>query len=240
MEEEPVPGRCGCASDHCGCYIVAGQGARVDGTGSRTNPLVISLDAPAVEDGGEPAPVVAHVPGEITMWGGLTAPDGALLCNGAAVSRAVYSDVFAVLGTSYGAGDGETTFNLPNLVGKFPMGVSGSELRGATGGSAAVTLTVGNLPAHTHAIDHDHASFTTASGGGHVHGHAQFHGNNDGISNQVTKDGSTTEAVANPADGLHTHDVNVPAYTGASGSTGSGTAVNTRPPFVAVNFIIWT
>lgn len=52
--------------------------------------------------------------GTIELWGGSTAPDGYLLCNGGAVSRSLYADLFAVIGTTYGAGDGSTTFNLPN------------------------------------------------------------------------------------------------------------------------------
>lgn len=52
--------------------------------------------------------------GTIEMWGGSTAPDGYLLCNGGTISRTLYKDLFAVIGTTYGAGDGSTTFKLPN------------------------------------------------------------------------------------------------------------------------------
>lgn len=59
--------------------------------------------------------VYADAPvGAIIPYGGSTAPAGWLLCNGAAVSRTTYSDLFAVIGTKYGAGDGTTTFNLPD------------------------------------------------------------------------------------------------------------------------------
>lgn len=58
--------------------------------------------------------------GTIQAWGGNTAPDGWLLCDGSAISRTLYADLFAVIGTSYGAGNGSTTFNLPN--GKVAIG----------------------------------------------------------------------------------------------------------------------
>lgn len=53
--------------------------------------------------------------GMVIPYGGTTAPDGFLICNGGAISRTTYKDLFSVIGTTYGAGDGSTTFNLPNL-----------------------------------------------------------------------------------------------------------------------------
>jgi len=80
--------------------------------------------------------------GVVQMWAGSTTrPTGWLLCDGAAVSRTTYANLFATLGTSYGAGDGATTFNLPNLVSKFPRGASTS---GATGGSDTHAHTLSN------------------------------------------------------------------------------------------------
>lgn len=55
--------------------------------------------------------------GTIQGWGSATPPDGWLLCDGSAVSRTLYAELFAAIGTTYGAGDGSTTFNIPNLVG---------------------------------------------------------------------------------------------------------------------------
>lgn len=60
--------------------------------------------------------------GAITAFGGGTAPSGYLECNGAAVSRTTYSGLFAVIGENWGQGDNVTTFNLPDLRGKFPRG----------------------------------------------------------------------------------------------------------------------
>lgn len=62
------------------------------------------------------------VTGMIVMYGRATPPTGFLLCNGQAVSRTTYADLFAVLGTSYGVGDGSTTFNVPDLRSSFPVG----------------------------------------------------------------------------------------------------------------------
>ena len=55
--------------------------------------------------------------GTIQAFGGSTAPDGWLFCDGSAISRTLYADLFAVIGTTYGSGDGTTTFNLPNFIG---------------------------------------------------------------------------------------------------------------------------
>lgn len=73
--------------------------------------------------------------GSVTMFGAAAAPTGWLLCNGAAVSRATYAGLFAVVGTAYGVGDGSTTFNVPNMAAKFP--VQGAP--GAAGGAATHT-----------------------------------------------------------------------------------------------------
>lgn len=60
--------------------------------------------------------------GSIILWAGTTAPDGYLICDGSAVSRTLYSDLFNSIGVTYGAGDGATTFNLPNFTNRFPEG----------------------------------------------------------------------------------------------------------------------
>lgn len=64
--------------------------------------------------------------GSITAYAGDTVPYGWLLCDGSAVSRADYSALFSAIGTKYGAGDGSTTFNLPNLTGRFVEGGTAS------------------------------------------------------------------------------------------------------------------
>ena len=62
--------------------------------------------------------------GSYIQFAGSQAPDGFLVCNGGAISRTTYSQLFAVIGTTYGSGDGSTTFNLPNLTDRFLQGSS--------------------------------------------------------------------------------------------------------------------
>ena len=64
--------------------------------------------------------------GAIKPWGKATAPDGYLLCDGTAVSRTTYVDLFGILSTTYGVGNGSTTFNVPDLQGKTPQGYDGN------------------------------------------------------------------------------------------------------------------
>lgn len=83
--------------------------------------------------------------GSILPYAGGTAPDGWLLCDGSQVNRVDYKALFDVIGTTYGIGDGSTTYNLPDLRGRFPLGKAaagtGSTL-GGTGGSLDHTHTV--------------------------------------------------------------------------------------------------
>jgi len=83
--------------------------------------------------------------GTIKPWGKATAPSGYLLCDGTAVSRTTYAELFTVLSTTYGAGNGSTTFNVPQLQGKTPQGYDGNTYNlAATGGANTVTVAVTN------------------------------------------------------------------------------------------------
>lgn len=137
-------------------------------------------------------------------------PPGYLPCYGQAVSRTTYAGLFAAIGTTYGAGDGSTTFNLPDargraVAGKDDMGgaaanrltasggVTGSTL-GAVGGAETHTLTVAQMPQHSHAVTdpgHSHAAsfrLGTAAGGlSYAYG-----GTTDNASQAVTVNGNTT------------------------------------------------
>ena len=90
--------------------------------------------------------------GSITMYGAATAPTGWLLCDGSAVSRTTYADLFAVIGTRFGAGNGSTTFNLPDLRNRFVVGAGTSYNNNDTGGEATHVLTIDEMPSHSHSI----------------------------------------------------------------------------------------
>lgn len=181
-------------------------------------------------------------------FAGVDAPQGWLLCNGSAVSRTVYADLFAVVGTAYGAGDGTTTFNLPDLRGRVPVGLDAGQVefdvRGEAGGAKTHTLAAAELPSHTHSINHDHASVSTSSAGAHTHGPG------GGVTNFVGLEGQGnaglqfatggTRFTATASAGGHSHTVDLPVFSGTSGSAGSGSAHNNLQPYLVVNYLIKT
>ncbi len=108
-------------------------------------------------------PVAVLPVGSVTPYAGSTAPSGWALCYGQAISRETYADLFEAIGTTYGSGDGSTTFNLPDLRGRTPAGLDnmgGSSANRVTdakadtlGGAIGVethTLTASEIPAHNH------------------------------------------------------------------------------------------
>ena len=116
--------------------------------------------------------------GAIKPWTKAAAPAGYLLCNGAAVSRSTYAELFAVIASTYGGGDGSTTFNVPQLQGKMPQGYDGNTYNLAgTGGANTVTVAVTNNQAATNATNQavtvtgsiSNTSLTTAQLASHIH-----------------------------------------------------------------------
>lgn len=98
-----------------------------------------------------------YVVGIILPFGGSSAPAGFLLCDGTAVSRTTYADLFAAIGTTWGVGDGSTTFNVPDMRGRSPLGAgTGSGLTprtlAAVGGEETHVLSSGELATHTHPL----------------------------------------------------------------------------------------
>jgi microcystin-dependent protein len=94
--------------------------------------------------------------GEIRMFAGTYAPDNWALCNGASMNLQQNQILYSLIGTTYG-GDGQTTFNLPDLRGRIPVGQGNGtaltpRVNGQSGGTETVTLTTAEMAAHTHAL----------------------------------------------------------------------------------------
>ncbi len=102
----------------------------------------------------------------IVPWSTASVPTGFLECNGAAVSRSTYSALFTIIGTTYGAGDGSSTFNVPDLQDKVTIGKSNNKALASTGGANTVTKT-GNIAGST-----ANASLSTPQLASHSHGNA--------------------------------------------------------------------
>ena len=157
------------------------------------------------------------VVGEIKLWTSATAPDMFLFCAGQAISRTVYLKLFAVIGTTFGAGNGSTTFNLPDLRGRVPLGLdnmggisanrvtaAAADTVGGVGGEETHTLTIGEMPSHYHT--------TTLYGG----------------SQQTT--------TSKPGRTVGTDKYAVIANS----STGGGEPHNNMQPWLAIGWIIYT
>lgn len=171
--------------------------------------------------------------GSIVMWPGGSIPDKYLECNGQEVNRSVYAALFAVLGTTHGAGNGSTTFNLPDFRRRSPVGsdTSGTRNRGATGGAETVTLTIAQLPSHSHTAststyDHSHTLTTNAR-------YETLYGTGQ---NALVR--STTPGTITPTTTQVTADTDHHSHTVTINSTGSGEVINTMNPWIAMPFII--
>lgn len=165
----------------------------------------------------------ANPTGGIMMWGTGTAPTGWLLCAGAAVSRTTYAALFAVIGTTFGVGDGSTTFNVPNYTNRTPYGTT----VGATGGSADAVV-----------VSHTHTATVTDP----THVHVNTRNDAAGVQEQAITGNQTGNAYAT-AGGNGSSISTQAASTGisvANSTTGvSGTNAN-LPPYLGINFIIKT
>ena len=194
--------------------------------------------------------------GIVMPFAGSTAPQGYLLCDGSAVSRTDYADLFTAIGTVYGAGDGSTTFNVPDLSGRVVLGVSQSHALGSTGGEATHTLTEQELPAHSHVVPaHGHNNDITATTPAlsHTVTQAVFKynspnyrgtGNNQAIwayggAGAAGASRATNAAVAkhDPAACTATGSVTM-SDPSVSSSFGTGGSHNNMQPYVVVNYII--
>jgi microcystin-dependent protein len=186
----------------------------------------------------------AGLTGEIKMWGVSSAPSGYLLCNGQAVSRTTYAALYAVYGTTFGTGDGSTTFNVPNFTNRMPIGAGGTYSLAATGGSATTTLVEANVPSHTHTF-----SATTGSNNSSLTHTHNLLGNSTGFKadgGQGGGNGSFPWSLGSTDYGTYTtnnnqsldHTHNVSGTTGTG--SGSGTAATTISPYLGIYYIIKT
>jgi microcystin-dependent protein len=112
--------------------------------------------------------------GSILSYAGVSAPGGWLLCDGSEVSKTDYPRLFAVVGTMYGTASNGSNFVLPNLADRVPVGKSNTNSVGNSGGNSSVTLSVLQLPSHTHTGTSDVSgihvhSGTTDANGSHTH-----------------------------------------------------------------------
>lgn len=201
---------------------VASTGATVTG----------SLDATVIKQG-----AYRLIPaGVIVPYGGSSAPDGWLLCYGQAVSRTTYADLFTAFSTTYGSGDGSTTFNLPDLrgrvaAGKDDMGGSSAnrltdqsgglngDTLGDTGGAETHTLLEAELPAHVHAQTAQQPTVPYT-----IRGDLQG--------------GGGSGAVQQLDGGVSTLTTTADASPGDTASVGSGTAHNNVQPTIILNYIV--
>jgi len=115
-------------------------------------------------DGTDGVSVIKTPTGTVLNFAGSVAPTGYLICDGASLLRSDYPDLFAVIGTTYGAVDG-THFTLPDLRDRVPVGKSGTKALGSTGGAATHTLVTAEMPSHQHTSDYFPNAQPNALGG---------------------------------------------------------------------------
>lgn len=172
-----------------------------DGTVAMTQPLSLSGDPTLAAHAARKAYVDAQVGatppiGSMLMFAGAAAPTNYLLCQGQAVSRVTYASLFAVLGTSYGVGDGSSTFNLPDMRGRVPVGLNSGDgdfdSLSDAGGAKTHQLQTTNLPPHQHTINHNHGTITsTGQSANHTHA----------LSGSTSTDGNHVHGFSSPAGG---------------------------------------
>lgn len=147
--------------------------------------------------------------GTVLSFAGNTIPENYLLCDGSAVSRSTYADLFKVIGTTYGAGDGSSTFNLPNLVDRF-----------VEGGSASGAVKSAGLP--------NIKGKFSASGGAYPN-----FSNGEGAFNRISNFNSKRKTSdGNPYDGLD-YD-----FDASRASSIYGASNTVQPPAIVMKYII--
>ena len=179
-------------------------------------------------DGANLTGIEGTATGTILPWSAASLPTGFLECAGAAVSRSTYSALFGIVGTTYGAGDGSTTFNTPDLQDNTPVGKSGTKALGSTGGANTVAAT-GNVGGST-----ANATLSTAQLAAHTHSGAAsasgVYGNPGNPNPGGSKVNSTNSGSTGSGTG-HSHNMS---------ATFSGDATSIVQPYLTIIYIIKT
>lgn len=192
-----------------------------------------------------PDTVVDKVPiGAVFPFASVRPPYNYLICDGSAVSRSKYSSLYNVIGTRYGSGDNSTTFNLPDLRMRFPLGATGSpytSTSGNTGGSFTSPIAISNLPPHGH-------TGTVDSAGGHTHGvndPGHSHTYNSVPSDLAVVSGGPTDdtvlgsnTTASSTTGITIQSAGVHTHTFTSTTTGGGVPLDVTNPYLSLHYII--
>lgn len=168
--------------------------------------------------------------GIIIPWSAASLPSGFLECDGSNVSRSTYSALFAVVGTVYGAGDGSTTFGLPDLQNRVCLGRSNTKALASTGGAENVSQS-GNVSVTAELAN---ATLSTAQLASHTHsGGVNFSGPTDDAPSGPSRLGSSsTDAVGSGSGHTHNLTVNASSFTGDTNSV--------LQPFLTSIYIIKT
>ena len=195
-------------------------------------------------------------PGFIILTASNNTPVGWLLCDGSAVSRTTFAALFAEIGTTWGIGNGSTTFNLPPSADRSAVGVSGTKALGTIGGNANPVITTANMPSHNHggltqginaSTDHFHGA-STVNSGTHGHNTDTFSATNTATSGggvqRLTTGGSGAISIFPSGD--HNHTVNIGSadrdmnHAHGVNPQGSGNAFSVQNPFFAGRYLIKT
>lgn len=181
-------------------------------------------------------------PGSVSAYAGVSVPGGWLHCDGSAIDRTIYADLFAAIGTTFGAGDGETTFNIPNLRGRNIIGLNSSDADfdalGETGGEKRHTLTIAEMPEHNHGVtDPGHIHGITDPG--HTHSYVNQVGDQS-VNTLTTQNDAADQADYTQTTSRETTGVTVDRATTdiSIQNTGGGQSHNVLDPYMALRYII--
>jgi microcystin-dependent protein len=165
--------------------------------------------------------------GCIIPWSDTSVPTGFLECNGAAVSRTTYATLFAITSTTYGSGNGSTTFNLPDLKDNVPLGRSNSAALASTGGANTVSATgnVGGSTANATLSEAQLAAHTHTTSAGPVS--IQYH-KGPANANRLNSPGSSGSSGSGTG---HSHNMS---------ATFSGDATSVVQPYLTILYVIKT